>query len=101
MVTTWIPLHMPTQVPLLVILGLVVATAPGIFTPRLPRNSFRARRRTPRVTTTPDTTPAETTRRAPAGRGHRRNPELAAATTTFPVVATAAATAPKKEALHE
>lgn len=101
MVTTWIPLHMPTQVPLLVILSLVVATAPGIFTPRLPRNSFRARRRTPRVTTTPDTTPAETTRRAPAGRGHRRNPELAAATTTFPVVATAAATAPKKEALHE
>src|SRR5699024_10865474 len=66
MVTTWIPLHMPTQVPLLVILGLVVATAPGIFTPRLPRNSFRARRRTPRVTTTPDTTPAETTRPTPA-----------------------------------
>ena len=45
MVTTWMPLHLPTQVPLLVILGMVVAALPGFFTPRLPRATFRARRR--------------------------------------------------------
>lgn len=45
MVTTWMPLHLPTQVPFLVILGLVVAALPGYFTPRLPRNTLRSRRR--------------------------------------------------------
>lgn len=45
MVTTWMPLQLPTQIPLLVILGMVVAAAPGFFTPRLPRVSTRGRRR--------------------------------------------------------
>lgn len=59
MVTTWLPLHFPTQVPLLVILGLVVAALPGIFTPRLPRNTVRARRRTQRPSPSTDASPAD------------------------------------------
>ncbi|BAF53603.1 hypothetical protein cgR_0632 [Corynebacterium glutamicum R] len=45
MITTWVPLHMPDTVPLLVVAGLVVATMPGFLTPRLPKNKVRVKRR--------------------------------------------------------
>ncbi|AGN21254.1 ABC-type cobalt transport system, permease [Corynebacterium glutamicum MT] len=45
MITTWVPLHVPDTVPLLVVAGLVVATMPGFLTPRLPRNKVRVKRR--------------------------------------------------------
>lgn len=47
MVVSWIPLHIPNQVPLLVIAGLLVAAAPGFISPRLPKpGSLRKIRRT-------------------------------------------------------
>lgn len=58
MTVSWIPLHIPDQVPLLVISGLLVATAPGFLTPRLPKpDTLRTHRRSPRSMCTAFPTP--------------------------------------------
>lgn len=50
MTVSWIPLHIPNNVPLLVLAGLLIAAAPGFLAPRLPRagTQRRFRRSQPR-----------------------------------------------------
>lgn len=72
MVTSWMPLQMPDHIPYLLVLGLMVATFPGFFTPRLPRNSQRpTRRRTHALATGLTVEPASTAVSSPTTRPRR------------------------------
>lgn len=64
MTVSWIPLHIPDQVPLLVIAGLLVATAPGFLAPRLPKpGTLRTHRRRPAAAASETSTPSSVSTR--------------------------------------
>lgn len=59
MTVSWIPLHIPDQVPVLVLAGLIIAAAPGFLAPRLPKagSQRKFRRKNTRMKSSATTTP--------------------------------------------